>query len=123
MKPLNDYHFRAIDPNRLNRLPFSRESDSGRADNAAMLDRGFEDMNRSQRVLASASVAGLALLFLLALVISYQFQTAGYYSDQAERSRGILIAVQNLNRGLMKAESGQRGFLLTSKSQLSRFVP
>jgi diguanylate cyclase (GGDEF)-like protein len=73
-------------------------------------------MNRSQRVLASASVAGLALLFVLALVISYQFQTAGYYSDQAERSRGILIAVQNLNRGLMKAESGQRGFLLTAKA-------
>jgi diguanylate cyclase (GGDEF)-like protein/PAS domain S-box-containing protein len=81
-----------------------------------LLDRGIEEMNRSQRVLASASVAGLALLFLLALVISYQFQTAGYYSDQAERSRGILIAVQNLNRGLMKAESGQRGFLLTSKA-------
>ena len=73
-------------------------------------------MNRSQRVLASASVAGLTLLFVLALVISYQFQTAGYYSDQAERSRGILIAVQNLNRGLMKAESGQRGFLLTAKA-------
>src|ERR1700756_5779605 len=73
-------------------------------------------MNRSQRVLASASIAGLALLFVLALVISYQFQAAGYYSDQAERSRGILIAVQNLNRGLVKAESGQRGFLLTAKA-------
>jgi uncharacterized membrane protein (DUF485 family) len=63
-------------------------------------------MNRSQRVLASVSVTGLALLFVLALVISYQFQTAGYDLNQAERSRGILIAVQNLNRGLMKAESG-----------------
>jgi len=73
-------------------------------------------MNRSQRVLASASAAGLALLFVLVLVISYEFQTAGYYSDQAERSRGVLIAVQNLNRGLMKAESGQRGFLLTGKA-------
>jgi diguanylate cyclase (GGDEF)-like protein/PAS domain S-box-containing protein len=73
-------------------------------------------MNRSQRVLASASITGLALLFVLALVISYQFQAAGYYSDQAERSRGILIAVQNLNRGLVKAESGQRGFLLTAKA-------
>ena len=26
------------------------------------------------------------------------------------------LAVQNLNRGLVKAESGQRGFLLTSKA-------
>src|ERR1700692_2777458 len=66
-------------------------------------------MNRSQRVLASASLAGVALLFVLALVISYQFQSAGYYSDQAEHTRGILIAVQNQNRGLVKAESGQRG--------------
>ena len=73
-------------------------------------------MSRTQRVLASISVAGLALLFALTLVISYQFQSVGYYWDQAEHSRGILIAVQNLNRGLMKAESGQRGFLLTSKA-------
>lgn len=72
-------------------------------------------MNRNQRVLAWLSVTGLALLFVLALVTSYQFQSAGYYSDQAEHSRAVLIAVQNLNRGLLKAESGQRGFLLTSK--------
>lgn len=72
-------------------------------------------MNRSQRMLASVSMAGIAFLFGLALVISYQFQSAGYYSDQAEHTRSILIAVQNLSRGLIKAESGQRGFLLTSK--------
>jgi hypothetical protein len=30
MKPLNDYHFGAIDPNRLNHLPFGFDSDSGR---------------------------------------------------------------------------------------------
>jgi diguanylate cyclase (GGDEF)-like protein/PAS domain S-box-containing protein len=73
-------------------------------------------MSRVERVLASISITGLALLFGLTLVISYQFQSAGYDWDQAERSRGILIAVQNLNRGLVKAESGQRGFLLTSKA-------
>lgn len=89
------------------------EGDSGIA---TLPDRGFEEMNRSQRILASVSVAGLALLFVLALMISFQFQSAGYYSDQAEHSRGILIAVQNLNRGLMKAESGQRGLLLTAKA-------
>jgi diguanylate cyclase (GGDEF)-like protein len=73
-------------------------------------------MSRAQRVLAYISVAGLALLFALALVISYQFQSAGYDWDQAERSRGILVAGQSLNRGLVKAESAQRGFLLTSKA-------
>ena len=114
-EPLNGYHFGAIDPNSsiVYHLAVRATAAGG---NATLADRGFEEMNRSQRILASASVAGLAFLFLLALVISYQFQTAGHYSDQAERSRGILIAVQNLNRGLMKAESGQRGFLLTSKA-------
>ena len=73
-------------------------------------------MSRAQRVLAFISIAGLAIMFGLTLVISYQFESAGYDWDQAERSRGILIAVQNLNRGLMKAESGQRGFLLTTKA-------
>ena len=73
-------------------------------------------MSRAERVIASISIAGLALLFALTLVISYQFQSAGYDWDQAEHSRGILIAVQNLNRGLGRAESGQRGFLLTSKA-------
>jgi CHASE3 domain sensor protein len=72
-------------------------------------------MNRAQRVLASVSVAGLVLLFSLTLVISDQFQSAAYDWDQVERSRSVLIAVQNLNRALVKAESGQRGFLLTSK--------
>jgi CHASE3 domain sensor protein len=73
-------------------------------------------MNRAQGVLASISVAGLVLLFALTLVISYQFQSAGYDWDQVERSRSVLIGVQNLNRALVKAESGQRGFLLTSKA-------
>lgn len=72
-------------------------------------------MSRSERVLASISVVGFVLMFALALVISYEFKAIGDYWDQAERSRGILIVVQNLNRGLVKAESGQRGFLLTSK--------
>jgi CHASE3 domain sensor protein len=72
-------------------------------------------MNRAQRVVASVSVAELVLLFALTLVISDQFQSAGYDWDQVERSRSLLIAVQNLNRALVKAESAQRGFLLTSK--------
>jgi diguanylate cyclase (GGDEF)-like protein/PAS domain S-box-containing protein len=71
-------------------------------------------MNRPQRILAAISVLGIALLFVLTLFTSSQFQAAESYSDQAEHSRLILIAVQNLNRGLLNAESAQRGFLLTS---------
>jgi diguanylate cyclase (GGDEF)-like protein/PAS domain S-box-containing protein len=71
-------------------------------------------MNRLQRILAAISILCLAFLFALTLFISSQFQTAEYYSNQAEHSRLILMAVQNLNRGLLKAESAQRGFLLTS---------
>jgi diguanylate cyclase (GGDEF)-like protein/PAS domain S-box-containing protein len=73
-------------------------------------------MNRTERILAAISVLGLALLFLLTLVTSSRFQTAEYYAEQADHSRVILIEVQNLNRGLLKAESAQRGFLLTSKA-------
>ncbi|KAA6459556.1 diguanylate cyclase [Acidobacteria bacterium AB60] len=72
-------------------------------------------MNRGQRILAFITVIGLLLLFVWALLISYQFQAGSLYADQAEHSRRVLVAMQNLNRGLMKAESGQRGFLLTSK--------
>jgi diguanylate cyclase (GGDEF)-like protein/PAS domain S-box-containing protein len=73
-------------------------------------------MNRLQRILAAISILCLAFLFVLTLFTSSQFQTSEYYSDQAEHSRLILMAVQNLNRGLVKAESAQRGFLLTSNS-------
>lgn len=71
-------------------------------------------MNRTERILAAISVLGLAFLFLLTLVTSSRFQTVAYETEQADRSRVILIAVQNLNRGLLSAESAQRGFLLTS---------
>jgi diguanylate cyclase (GGDEF)-like protein/PAS domain S-box-containing protein len=73
-------------------------------------------MNRPQRILAAISILCLAFLFVLTLFASYQFQTSESYSDQAEHSRSILVAVQNLNRGLLRAESAQRGFLLTSNS-------
>jgi diguanylate cyclase (GGDEF)-like protein/PAS domain S-box-containing protein len=73
-------------------------------------------MKRTERVLASVLILGLAMLFVLTLVASRQFQSAEEYSDQAEHSRLILIAVQNLNRGLLNSETSQRGFLLTSKA-------
>ena len=44
-------------------------------------------MSRAQRVLASISVAGLALMFALTLIISHQFLSSGDYWDQAERAR------------------------------------
>ena len=56
------------------------------------------------------------MLFALTLVTMYQFRSAEDYSNQIEDSRLILVAVQNLNRGLLNAETGQRGFLLTSQS-------
>ena len=77
-------------------------------------------MNRTQRILAYLSFAGLAILFALMLVISFQFQSAGYYLDQAEHSRSILIAFQNLNRGLVKAEKvGTARLFAHFESQLS----
>jgi diguanylate cyclase (GGDEF)-like protein/PAS domain S-box-containing protein len=80
-------------------------------------------MNRTERILAAISILGLVLLFVLTLVTSSRFQAAEYYAEQAEQSRVTLIAVQNLNRGLLKAESSQRGFLLTSKpSYLDSYV-
>ncbi len=72
-------------------------------------------MSRTERVLAATSILGLVFLFVLTLVTSSRFQTAESYNEQAEHTRLILITVQDLNRGLIKAESAQRGYLLTSK--------
>ncbi|HEY1808448.1 MAG TPA: diguanylate cyclase [Acidobacteriaceae bacterium] len=73
-------------------------------------------MNRTERILAVVSVLGLAFLFVLTLITSSRFQVDQSYYQQAEHSRLILVTVQDLNRGLLNAESAQRGFLLTSRS-------
>ena len=58
-------------------------------------------MSRAQRVLASISVAGLALMFAVNAAYFLPVSVRRRLLGSAEHARAILIAVQNLNRGLM----------------------
>jgi diguanylate cyclase (GGDEF)-like protein/PAS domain S-box-containing protein len=68
-----------------------------------------------ETVIAAVLSIGLALLFVLSLMAFRGFRSLGDESRLADRSRARLIAIQSVNRTLLTAESGQRGFLLTSE--------
>ena len=66
--------------------------------------------------IAGVLLSGVVVLFLLTFLASRSFRMLKETSDEAEHQRMSLIAVQNVNRALLSAESGQRGYLLTSKA-------
>src|SRR3984957_410878 len=68
-----------------------------------------------ETVIAAVLSIGLALLFVLSLMAFRGFRSLGDESRLADRSRARVIAIQSVNRTLLTAESGQRGFLLTSE--------
>ncbi len=71
---------------------------------------------RLEVFIAGVLLSGLFLLFVLTFLASRSFKMLKGTSDEAEHQRLSLIAIQNVNRALLVAESGQRGYLLTSKA-------
>ena len=70
-----------------------------------------------ERWIAMLLVGGVLMLTALTFVANSQFQRYQTTVDLATKSRVAIEAIQDVTRALVDAETGQRGYLLTSQRQ------